>query len=426
MTAHKTPPKITACLVSTGEEVLRGEIFDSNNHFLATALGERGFAVQLMMTAGDRREDLAFVMRTALERADYLFISGGLGPTDDDLTTEVAAEVAGVGTFFHEPSWQAIVALFQKYHLEATANNRKQAMFPIGATVLPNLNGTAPGFSCSFARNGVRKTIVALPGPPRELQPMLLAHLDQVAPLQHSSEENLFIRFLGAGESHLSELLEPWSKRWGPVSFRQDFPEIEVKLYQPPADKAQALCAFAAEHMSDYLVDFSRESIIQLFARFMRERGLTLALAESCTGGLAAKVITDVPGASAYFVGAVVSYANAVKEELLGVRANDLATHGAVSESVARQMATGARARFKADLSLSFTGVAGPDGGSDEKPVGTVWMAKADASGCQAQRLNLLQGRERVRQAAVSHGLRWLMEDWLAERRRQRLAMYRG
>ncbi|MGB5098445.1 MAG: CinA family nicotinamide mononucleotide deamidase-related protein [Porticoccaceae bacterium] len=421
-----TTKKTTACLVSTGEEVLRGEIFDANNHFLATTLGERGFAVQLMMTAGDRREDLAFVMRTALDRADCLFISGGLGPTDDDLTTEVAAEVAGVGTFFHEPSWQAIVALFQKYNLETTANNRKQAMFPVGATVLPNLNGTAPGFSLSFERNGLRKTIVALPGPPRELQPMLIAHLDQIAPLQGAPEENLFIRFLGAGESHLSELLEPWSKVWGPVSFRQDFPEIEVKLYQPAADKARALCAFAAEHMGAFLVDFSGESTVELFARFMRECGATLALAESCTGGLAAKIVTDVPGSSAYFVGGVVSYANAVKEELLGVSAADLATHGAVSEPVARQMASGARARFRADLALSFTGVAGPDGGSDEKPVGTVWMAKADASGCQAQRLNLPQGRERVRQAAVSHGLRWLMDDWLAVRRRNRLALNGG
>ena len=416
-----TTKKITACLVSTGEEVLRGEIFDANNHFFATTLGERGFAVQLMMTAGDRREDLAFVMHTALERADYLFMSGGLGPTDDDLTTEVAAEIAGVGTFFHEPSWQAIVALFQKYNLEATANNRKQALFPVGATILPNHNGTAPGFSCSFVRDGVRKTIVALPGPPRELQPMLLAHLDVIAPRQGSPDDDLFIRFLGAGESHLSQLLEPWAKIWGPVSFRQDFPEIEVKLYQPPADKARALCAFAAEHMGDYLVDFSRESVIELFARFMRERGATLALAESCTGGLAAKLVTDAPGSSAYFLGGVVSYANAAKEELLGVVAADLAAHGAVSESVARQMASGVRARFGADFGLSFTGVAGPDGGSDDKPVGTVWMAKADAAGCTARRLNLLQGRDRVRLAAVHHGLHWLMEDWLAQRRHRRL-----
>lgn len=416
----------TACLVSTGEEVLRGEIFDANNHFLAGVLGERGFAVQMMMTAGDRREDLAFVMRTALTRADYLFISGGLGPTDDDLTTEVAAEVAGVATSFDAPSWQAIVALFKKYNMEAGANNRKQAMMPIGATVLANPNGTAPGFSLSFERDGARKTIVALPGPPRELQPMVLTYLDSIAPTGAASAENLFIRFLGAGESHLAELLEPWSRVWGPVSFRQDFPEIEVKLYQPPADKARALCVFAATHMSQYLVHFGGESTVELFAQFMRERRATLALAESCTGGLAAKMVTDAPGSSAYFVGGLVSYANAVKEELLGVGATELATQGAVSEIVARQMALGARQRFKADLALSFTGIAGPDGGSEEKPVGTVWMAKADAGGCAAKRLNLLQGRERVRQAAVAHGLQWLMEDWLAERRARNLAAMAG
>ena len=413
-----TPVGPTACLISTGEEVLRGEIFDTNNHFLARVLGERGFRVQMMLTAGDRREDLAFALRTALGRADFVFMSGGLGPTDDDLTAAVAAEVAGVGLRFDEPSWAAICALFRRNNLEPGANNRKQAQFPEGATVLPNALGTAPGFSLALECGGARKTLVALPGPPRELQPMLLAYLDAIAPNPEAPDANLFIRFLGLGESHLSERLEPWSRVWGAVSFRQAFPEIEVKLYRPDPACGAALRHFADRELADCVLDFLPLSTLELFAEFMRECGQTLALAESCTGGLAAKLITDPAGASAYFLGGVVSYGNAVKERLLGVDPAALAAHGAVSEAVALQMAAGARERLGADLALSFTGVAGPEGGTPEKPVGTVWMARADASGVAARRLQLSQGRDRIRQAAVSHGLRWLMEDWLAGRRR--------
>ena len=415
------PPGSTVCLLSTGEEVLRGEILDSNNHWLARTLGERGFEVQLMLTAGDRREDLAFAMRTALDRADWLVMSGGLGPTDDDLTSAVVAEVAGVGQEFHEPSWAAIQQRFRRANLEANENNRKQACFPRGAQVLPNQQGTAPGFALPLARGGRNQTIVALPGPPRELQPMLLAYLDEIAPARDAPDGHLFLRFLGLGESTLAERLEPWSRIWGPVSFRQAFPELEVKLYQPEAERARALCEFVHRELGDCVLDFSAASTVELTATFLRETGQTLAVAESCTGGLAAKLITDAAGSSAYFVGGVVSYANAVKEQLLGVTAETLGTYGAVSEPVAVQMARGARERLGADLALSFTGVAGPDGGSAEKPVGTVWMARADATGGVARRLQLGQSRERIRLAAVSHGLRWLMEDWLGERRRRAL-----
>jgi len=412
----------TACLLSTGEEVLRGEIFDTNNHFLARTLGERGFRIQLMLTAGDRREDLAFAIRTALERADYLFMSGGLGPTDDDLTTAVVAEIAGVGLRFDEASWQAICALFRRNHLEPGANNRKQALFPEGAVVLPNAQGTAPGFSLDLLLDGRRKTLVALPGPPRELQPMLLAHLDAIAPRREAPGADLFIRFLGLGESRLAERLEPWSRVWGPVSFRQAFPEIEVKLYRPDAERAAALRRFADAQLGDCILDFSSASTVELIGQFLRETSQTLALAESCTGGLAAKLITDAAGSSAYFVGGVVSYANSVKERLLGVDPAALAAHGAVSEAVALQMAAAARDRLGADLALSFTGIAGPAGGTVEKPVGTVWMARADAGGIAARRLQLGQNRERIRLAAVAHGFRWLLEDWLAARRRRALA----
>jgi len=416
MTSDQT---LSACLVSTGEEVLRGEIADGNNRFLATTLGEQGFSIEMMMTAGDRREDLMFVMRTGLSRADYLFISGGLGPTEDDLTAEVAAELAGVERIFDEASWQAIVALFAKYKLECGENNRKQAMLPAGATILANPNGTAPGFSCTFELEGKTKTIVALPGPPRELQPMVHAFLAERAGGKVAEQDDLFIRFLGLGESDLAERLEPWTKQWGEVSFRQAFPEMEVKLYRPDPERAAALCEFAETHLGDYLLDYTSQSTAELFTTFMQQGSAKLAFAESCTGGLAAKTVTDVAGSSDYFLGGVVSYANAVKENFLDVAAQTLVDEGAVSEQVAQQMAEGALARFNADLSLSFTGVAGPGGGTKEKPVGMVWMAKSSSSGTQTKCLHLILDREHIRLGAVYHGLRWLMEDWLPGQRKQ-------
>lgn len=263
----------TACLVSTGEEVLRGEILDGNNHYLASTLGEHGFDVQLMMTAGDRREDLHFVMDSALQRADHLFISGGLGPTEDDLTTTVAAELAGKALIFDEASWTAIVALFRKYNMEAGDNNKKQAMLPESADILANGNGTAPGFSLTFERYGSQKTIVALPGPPRELHPMLGNWLRDRNYSAVPPEEHLFLRFIGIGESPLAEALEPWTKEWGEVSFRQDFPEMEVKLYQPSMEKRLSLCTFAMDNLAAHLTTFSRQTIPELFADFMRGNG---------------------------------------------------------------------------------------------------------------------------------------------------------
>ena len=419
-----TPP--TASLVSTGEEVLRGEILDGNNHYLASTLGEHGFDVQLMMTAGDRHEDLKFVMETALQRADHLFISGGLGPTEDDLTSAVAAELAGQKLTFDAASWETIVALFHKYNMEPGENNKKQAMLPEGADILDNSKGTAPGFSLTFELHGSQKTIVALPGPPRELQPMLGSWLTDRNYQAVPPEEHLFLRFMGIGESPLAEALEPWTKQWGEVSFRQDFPEMEVKLYQPEQDKRLSLCEFAIQHLSDHLTTFSRRAIPDLFTEFMKSSGKTLALAESFTGGLAAKIISDTPASADYFLGGVVSYTNPAKTNFLQVPADDLEREGSVSASTAEHMALGALAGFNSDLSLSITGVAGPNGGTEENPVGTAWIAKADASGHQSKKFHLILEREHIRTGAVYHGLNWLMEEWLKDRYQQQLHAWKA
>ena len=407
-------PRLTVCIVSTGEEVLRGELIDSNSAELARQLGEAGFEIQLMLTAGDRRGDLDFVLRTALERADWVFMTGGLGPTEDDLTAEVVAQLAQAPLQFDLPSWQHVERRFAEFSIPLTENNRKQAMFPAGAQILANPNGTAPGFVASLTLAGGERRIVALPGPPREMQPMLrafLASLPQARKASHS-----FMRFLGIGESSLADAMRPWAEQNLELGYRAIFPELELKLYDASEAQIHSLRAFALEHFADYLLDFSALGTPELFARYLTETGQTLAVAESCTGGLVGKIITDLPGASAYFLGGVVSYANSAKHDLLGVDAATLAEHGAVSEAVAQQMARGVRERFGADIGLSITGIAGPDGGSDQKPVGTVWLGRADARTSAARHRQFVRGREWVRTFAAHDGLRWLMRDWLQAR----------
>ncbi|WP_448508477.1 CinA family nicotinamide mononucleotide deamidase-related protein [Immundisolibacter sp.] len=407
-------PRLTACIVSTGEEVLRGELIDSNSAELARQLGEAGFQIQLMLTAGDRRGDLDFVLRTALERADWVFMTGGLGPTEDDLTAEVVAQLAQAPLQFDLPSWQHVERRFAEFGIPLTENNRKQAMFPAGAQILANPNGTAPGFVARLTLAGSERRIVALPGPPREMQPMLrafLASLPQARKASHS-----FMRFLGIGESSLAEAMRPWADQNVELGYRAIFPELELKLYDASEAQIHSLRAFALENFADYLLDFSPLSTPELFARFLTETGQTFAVAESCTGGLVGKIITDLPGASAYFLGGVVSYANSAKHDLLGVDQATLAEHGAVSEAVAQQMAHGVRECFGADIGLSITGIAGPDGGTDQKPVGTVWLGRADTHGTGARHRQFVRGREWVRTFAAHDGLRWLMCDWLQTR----------
>lgn len=410
------PDKPTAAILSTGEEVLRGELIDSNSASLSDLIGEAGFEVTTMLTVGDRREDLQWALHTGLARADHLFISGGLGPTSDDLTSEVVAHFAGVDLVFDEASWAFIVGRFKEFQIPLTDNNRKQAMFPAGATILPNPNGTAPGFVQTLTTQGRKQHIVALPGPPREMVPMVTAYLRSLP--EATDPEHLFIHFLGIGESSLGAAMEPWMAKYGEVGFRALFPEVQVKLYDPGVDARRAMIRHVLQtpELAGALVDFSNQPVPRLFATFLRETGQTFATAESCTGGLIGKLVTDPPGSSDYYLGGVIAYANRTKTALLGVDAALLAQHGAVSAEVAAAMAEQARKRLGSDLALSVTGIAGPGGGSDEKPVGTVWLGKATQQGTETFKPRIIPGRERVRMMSAYEGMRWLMRDWLATR----------
>ena len=404
----------TASILSTGEEVLRGELVDSNSATLSRLLEESGFSVVLMLTTGDRREDLAWAIETALKRSDYLFISGGLGPTEDDLTCEVVANIAGVPTRFDDASWAHIEQKFAEFGIPLTDNNRKQALFPSGSNILANDRGTAPGFETLIQRDGGEKRIVALPGPPRELLPMIERYLETVE--DASRPDHQFIHFFGIGESSLAAALKPWEEANGELGFRALFPEVEVKLYHPTPEKMASLRAFVLAELSHALVDFEPAGIPDLFADFLQQQKISFGTAESCTGGWIGKLITDRAGSSDYFRGGVISYSNESKIELLGVDPDALINEGAVSEAVAKQMAVGAREKLRCDLALSVTGIAGPDGGSEEKPVGTVWLGMASHDGVIARKVKLIPGRERIRICSAYEGMRWAMRDWLEQR----------
>lgn len=397
--------------MSTGEEVLRGELVDTNSHYLAQTLQDFGFSIEMMLTVGDRRDDLLEALTILHQRSDYIFVTGGLGPTSDDLTTELVAEFAGTGISFHQPSWQAIVDKFQMFNREPTENNRKQAYFPDGADVLANPVGTAAGFHLPFEQAQTTKHIIALPGPPRELKPVLQNFLDSLP--AGNTTDALHVRLLGLGESEIAQRMSNWREPDHELSYRFQYPEVELKLYNPTTAVAANLKQFIFEQFETNLIELSGRQTPEVFSDYLRTHDIKFAVAESCTGGLFSKIITDQPGSSDYFLGGVVSYDNRIKTQILGVDAATIEQHGAVSEQVARQMALGVRQRFDADLSLSITGIAGPGGGSDEKPVGTVWMAFSTRGETTTRQFHFPNDRESIRISSVYNGMHWIMADWL-------------
>ena len=348
-----------------------------------------GIDLRIKSVVGDERSDLAAVLAQALDRTDVVVLTGGLGPTDDDLTRDVVAEVLGLPMDVDETIVAKIRARFERRGLEMPEVNRRQAQVPRGALVLDNPNGTAPGLLIDHAGRRGRQIVILLPGPPRELQPMFEAlcagPLQERAGRERSYSTSLFIT--GRGESHVEQMAQPVYSRW-----RQSTPpisttilaamgQIELHLTVRETDEARAAATLAAAR--DELLAVIGQDVYSTDGRMMEEvvgalltsRRYTIAAAESCTGGLLMSRLTDVPGSSAYVRAAVVAYAYEDKTALLGVPAELLAAHGAVSEPVAIAMAEGIRDRTRADVAIGITGIAGPGGGTDAKPVGTVVIA---------------------------------------------------
>lgn len=410
--------------LAIGDELLDGRVADANTRDLGDALAQLGLELAGARTVPDARADIIAAVHSAAAEADLVVTSGGLGPTSDDITGECIAEAAGVGLRFDADAFARMEAMFSMRGIPMPESNRRQAMLPASSRTLENEQGTAPGFVTPLVTPRGSVEIWSFPGVPREyrhlledrLLPELRARLARGAPRVMVRRT---LRSLGLSESAVGERLQPL-ERENPdvrVQYRAAFPEILVRVVVTGADRAvaeqraDALAARARADIGGSVYALGDDSLEERVLRALELRTATLATAESCTGGMIAKRLTDVPGSSAVVQGGVVAYANEVKTSALGVAPALIAEHGAVSELVARAMADGARARLGADWAVSTTGIAGPTGGSDDKPVGLVWFGIAGPGGTAAHQKRLPDfGRARIREMAAAWALRFLLE----------------
>ncbi|MEO0017036.1 MAG: hypothetical protein RLZZ522_319 [Verrucomicrobiota bacterium] len=372
-------------ILNTGTELLLGNTLNTHGAWLGRELFKLGLRVTCQTTVPDGPA-LRDALSEILSRADAVLVTGGLGPTSDDLTREITAEVLGLALAEDAAARRSLEEYFAIRKRPMATANLKQALVPAGAEVLPNPNGTAPG--CYLPPRLTAKSACAiflLPGPPREMCPMFHAdvapRLRALASLANPPAV-LELKFTGIGESDFHDGIDARLAAISGLEFGYcaHIGEVDLRLIGEAAALAAAR-VIALERFAPFLVSDDGRSLEETVVGLLEGQGLTLATAESCTGGLIASRLTDVPGASAVFSHGFVTYGNRAKTGLLGVSLEDLATHGAVSEPVARAMAEGALAASGADLAVAVTGIAGPSGGSSEKPVGTAWIAVAGRDG---------------------------------------------
>jgi nicotinamide-nucleotide amidase len=409
---------MTGCIIAVGTEMLTPFRVDTNSLFVTEHLNTIGCDVRMKAVVGDDVGELASVFQGALEWADVIVLTGGLGPTEDDITRDGVARVLQRSLAENEEVVQRIRRRFERRGIAMPDINRRQGLVPDGATILENANGTAPGLWLEHGRTA----IVLLPGPPREMKPMFEAVVrDRLSP--RSKGAGLFRRVLkitGRTESDVDATVQPiygpWAGQEMPISttILAVLGQIELHLTARASDRAAADRALesavralrTALGESVYSVDGS--SLEAVVGGLLRERGLTIAVAESCSGGLLASRLTDVPGSSDYVESGVVCYSNRSKVEWLGVSEAVIAEHGAVSEPVARAMAAGVRGRANAGVGVGITGIAGPGGGTIEKPVGTVAVAVALDGAEQVRTFQFFGGRDLVKFQSTQAALNML------------------
>lgn len=407
---------MNAEILAVGTELLLGDIVNTNAEYLSKRLAELGISVYYQSVVGDNKERLLNAFKIAFDRSDIVITTGGLGPTKDDLTKEVGAEFFNKKLYLHEESLKNIEDYFKRTGRSLNEGNRKQAYIPEGATVLKNNNGTAPG--CLIDENN--KVLVFLPGPPKE---MSLMFEESVVPYLKKYSNLVFesrvLRILGIGEGIMAEKIDdiienqtnptvaPYAKE-GEVILRitasAKTKDEAVNLIKPMEEKLR-------ERLGEDIYGVGETSIEEVTGKLLMEKGLTISTAESCTGGLLSGRLINVSGISSTFIQGAVTYSNESKIKTLGVNPEILNKYGAVSEQTATEMAQGIARISGTNIALSTTGVAGPDGGTIEKPVGLVYVGLYINGKTMTKKLNLFGNREKVRNRAVNEALDWLRRE---------------
>ena len=390
-------------IIAVGSELLTPDRIDTNSLFLTEELNKLGIEVVRKSVIGDNRDDLRAAFHEALQRVELVISSGGLGPTEDDLTRETVADLLGRKLIRHEEILRAIEARFRSFKREMPEINVRQAMVPEGAQALDNPRGTAPGLWIEDRG----RMIALLPGPPREMKPMFLEHVEPRLARRVSGVRVVHreLRITGLGESHVEQRIAPIYKRYSDVNTTilaaPGEVQVHLRMWTDNFPHAKKTLDEIVQGFEIALTDriFSRDgsSLDEVVAHLLILNNATISAAESCTGGLLAQRLTSIAGSSTYFLGGVVCYSNELKTAWADVPASLIATKGAVSAEVATALADGIRHRAGSMLGVGITGIAGPGGGSEEKPVGTVHIALSSAAGVKERRMHFPGDREMIR-----------------------------
>ncbi|MDB4913229.1 MAG: Competence-damaged protein [Gemmatimonadetes bacterium] len=411
-------------VVTIGDELLLGYTIDTNAAHIARALAAEGVEIVRRTTCGDTAQSIASAVSEALDRAGAVITTGGLGPTSDDLTKPAIAAVFGREMVLDEEHLAWMEERWRtRFQRTMPVSNRQQALLPAGATKLTNHHGSAPGIWLEDERG---RWVAMLPGVPREMRGMLA---DTLLPLVRERAgsggrvvRSCTLRTTGIGESHIADLIGAIEGGVGDVGLaylpNADGTDLRLTVRDVGADDADVLLSEAASRLRSVVADYTygedAADLASVVLELCRSAGVTVAVAESCTGGLLGARLTEIPGSSDVVNGGVIAYANAVKTSMLGVSPETLAEHGAVSEPVARAMATGVRRAVDAGAAMAITGVAGPGGGSEVKPVGTVWIALDFRGSVEARRYNFVGDRGEIRHRAAQAALEMLRRRLLS------------
>ncbi len=401
---------MNASIINIGNELLSGLIVNTNASYIAQKLDELGIDVKRIDTIADDSEEINQVLDYHLQISDLLIITGGLGPTNDDITKITLANKFGMKLVFHQPSFDHIQQLFFNRGVEVSETNRQQAFLPEGCTPLYNSQGTAPGMW--FEIGG--KIVVSIPGVPFEMKSLI--HSQIIPRLQEKVKSRVILRKLfyttGIGESNLQDLLRTWEYELPKNVQVAYLPEpgivkLRLSVFTPTTLEAQNLLTtieLSLKNLLGTLIYGEDDDVMEtVIGKLLIEKKCTLSIAESCTGGFISHLITSIPGSSNYFTGSVVSYANEVKSEVLKIDTALIEKHGAVSREVVIAMAQNVRKLMQTDYSIATSGIAGPDGGTADKPVGTVWIAIATPAGVEAKRYNFGEHRMRnIRRSSLA------------------------